>query len=313
MGECNIFGLFNVHTPFPGQSVLVEGDCTGSSDDRGSLAAEGVVEEGLGSLAEGLGAPGGHDEGALDQVLAAQDGLLAGSDAVDGHSLDAVADCGQGGVADGVGVGGDGGDDITCARQLLAVLAQVLGSGDGLEAVPRSAASLAADQDDGGVGAADLAPVGDLAGVEGCDLLEGQVVDRVGVVDDDGDSIQSEDGLGQAAGLLIIRKGAGSKSDVAPALADCRDAAAAAGRVVGDCDIGVLSHVGLGQGSDDGLHGGGTVGGDVLGGLGGAVGEDEADGAQGDKSDHCKFLHFISPEIGSFPFRMAQGYSRTVK
>ena len=50
-----------------------------------------------------------------------------------------------------------GGDHVAGGGQLLAVLAGVLGAGDGLKAVPGAAAGLTADEHDLGVVAADFA------------------------------------------------------------------------------------------------------------------------------------------------------------
>ena len=70
-------------------------------------------------------------------------------------------------------------DHITGGGQLLTILAGILGAGDGLEAIAGAAAGLTADQDDLGVIAAHVLPVGDLAGVQLGDLLQGQVGDGV--------------------------------------------------------------------------------------------------------------------------------------
>ena len=134
----------------------------------------------------------------------------------------------------------DGGDHIAGGGQLLAVLALVLGAGDGLEAVAGAAGGLAADENDLGVIAAHVLPVGDLAGVELGDLLHAQVADGVVGVDDDGDAVVGQHGLLQAGGLLLVLQRAGGQADVAGALLHGGDAGAGAGGVVVDGDAAVL-------------------------------------------------------------------------
>ncbi|CAN3975595.1 TSCPD domain-containing protein, partial [Dysosmobacter welbionis] len=82
--------------------------------------------------------------------------------------------------------------------------ALVLSAGDRLEAVTGTGAGLTADHGDGAGVAAELRPIGDSAGVDGGDLLQGQVGDGVLSVDDHGDAVQGHDGLSQAARLLVI-------------------------------------------------------------------------------------------------------------
>ena len=81
----------------------------------------------------------------VDTLAAVLDGSLRGFHTADCQRLDAVADRGEGGIADGVGVLGHGVDDVACGGELLTVLAGVLGVGDGLEAVTRAGAGLTAD------------------------------------------------------------------------------------------------------------------------------------------------------------------------
>src|SRR5699024_3533489 len=106
-------------------------------------------------------------------------GLLGGSHTAHGDGLDGVIHSGQRGVADGVGVGGHVGDDLTGRGQLVLVLAGVLGAGDGLKAVPGAGTGLAADEHHLAVVAAHLGPVGDLTGGQLGDLLHAQVGHRV--------------------------------------------------------------------------------------------------------------------------------------
>ena len=130
-------------------------------------------------MERGASVLGHEDEGTLDGIAAVEDGLLGAGDTADRQSLDGVLalDCGEGGVADGIGVARDRLDDAAGGGQLLIELAGVLGAGDGLEAVAGAAAGLTADAGDLARFAADLAPVGDLTGEDLGDLLDGEVLD----------------------------------------------------------------------------------------------------------------------------------------
>src|SRR5699024_3091416 len=140
-----------------------------------------------------------------------QDGGLAALDAFDGQGLDGVADGGQGGVADGQLVGGDGRDDGAGGGQLLVVDAGVLDADDALKAVAGAGAGLAADDDDLAILAADVGPVGHFLLEDLGQLLDAQVRDGVLVVDHHGDAVQG-DGGGGDAGLVVVQ-GAGSQAD----------------------------------------------------------------------------------------------------
>ena len=91
------------------------------------------------------------------------------------------------------------------------------------------------------------------------DLLDGQVAHRVLRVDHNGDAVQRHHRGGEA-GLGILQVAAG-QADVAAAFADCGDAGAGAGGIIGHVDLLVLAHKRLGQRTDDLFHGGGAVGG----------------------------------------------------
>ena len=225
----------------------------------------GVVEEGLRGGGERSIGLRHEDEGTLDGVAAVEDGLLGAGDAADRHSLDGVLalDCGEGGVADGIGVARDRLDDAASGGQFLIELAGVLGAGDGLEAVARAAAGLTADAGDFARFAADLAPVGDLTGEDLGDLLDGEVLDFAARIDDDGDAVKGDNGLGQAAGLLLVLEGAGGKTDVRAAVAGGLNAGAGAGGIVGDAHAAVVGHELLAQRADDLFHRGRAVGRDA--------------------------------------------------
>ena len=90
-------------------------------------------------------------------------------------------------------------------------------------------------------------------------------------MNDDGDAVIGQHSLLQAGGLLLILQRTGGQADVAGTLLHGGDAGAGAGGVVVDGDAAVLRHEGLAQGADDLLHGGGAVGGDGAGQLGGGL------------------------------------------
>ena len=113
------------------------------------------------------------------------------------------------------GVLGHGVDDVARGGELLTVLAGVLGVGDGLKAVTRAGAGLTADEHDLGVVAADVLPVGDLAGVDLGDGVNVDIGDRVLGVHDNGDAVERDDGLNKAGGLFVILERTARKADVA--------------------------------------------------------------------------------------------------
>ncbi len=137
----------------------------------------------------------------------------------------------------------------------------------------------AVDDDDLRVSAADLAPVGDGAGEDALELLDGQVVDGDLLVDDRAHAHDAhlvvldlgdivfvlELGLGEHVGV----------ADLDSALRDLRDALAGTAALNGDLDAGVLSHELLGGCLAKRLEGGGAdgrhVAGEALSGSGGAA------------------------------------------
>ena len=236
----------------------VHRNCAGRGDVLGSFRAQGEVEELLGVVGERFAGLGHEDERTLDDIAAVLDGLLGGSYAADRQSLDGILEGCEGSIADGIRVLGDGRDDVTGGGQLLTVLAGILGTGDGFEAVARAGTGFAADEDDLGVIAADLGPVGDLAGVDVGDLLDSQIGDGVFGVHDHGDAVKGNDGPGQG-GLLIVLQRAAGQADVAAAFGDGLDAGAGAGRVVGEGHALVRFHEGFAERADDLFHRGRTV------------------------------------------------------
>ena len=163
----------------PPWCLLCDRHRAGGLDEVVRGGGGGVVKEGLRGGGERSVGLRHEDEGTLDGVAALEDGLLGAGDAADRHSLGGVLalDCGEGGIADGIGVARDRLDDAAGGGQLLIELAGVLGAGDGLEAVARAAAGLTADAGDLARFAADLAPVGDLTGEDLGDLLDGEILD----------------------------------------------------------------------------------------------------------------------------------------
>ena len=238
-------------------------DSACGADEVGSVGAGSKVEERLSLSGEGDGVVGDEHEGTLHLIAAVLDGLLAALHAADGHSLDGVADGRQGSVANGQRIGLHSADDSAGSRQLLRVLAGILDVHDALEAIAGAGASLAAHQNDLAVVAADLGPVGDLAGEHLLELVNGQVLDLAVLVDDDGDAVQSYDGAGDAG--LVSLQGAGRKADVQSLIGSAGDACAGTGGVIADGDIRLDLSESLGQGGDDVLHRGGTAGGDIAG------------------------------------------------
>ena len=59
------------------------------------------------------------------------------------------------------------------------------------------------DELDGHIGSADLRPVRDLAGVDGAQVLDGDVVYGVRLVDDDGDAVVGDGDRGEPELLLL--------------------------------------------------------------------------------------------------------------
>src|SRR5699024_348803 len=216
------------------------------------------VHKGLGGLGE-LGAVAEDEvEVTLDGVGPIQDSGLGGRHLTHGEGLHGVVHGGQGGIADGVGVGGHAGDDLTGGGQLVLVLAGILGAGDGLKAVPGAGTGLTADGHDLTVTAPQLGPVGDLAGEDLGDLLDGQVGHGIVGVDDDGDAVLGHGDL-LHAGLVVLEVTAG-QADVGGAVLGGGDAGAGAGAGVLDLYVGLDLLEGLDQSPHDALHGGGAVG-----------------------------------------------------
>ena len=230
----------------------------GAGDQVGGIGGGGEVHERLGSLGERGAVTDDEVEVALDGVAAVQNGLLRGFHAAHGDGLHGLVHGGQGGVADGVGVGGHGGDHLAGGGQLILVLAGVLGAGDGLEAVAGAGAGLTAHEDHLAVRAAHVGPVGDLAGGELGDLLHAEVGHGVVGVDDDGDAVLGH-GDGLDAGFVILQV-TGGQADVAGAVLGAGDAGAGTGAGVVHRDAGLHLLKALGQVAHHALHGGGAVG-----------------------------------------------------
>ena len=175
---------------------LLERDSASVGDQVSDFSARRVIEERLRRLAQLLALLGDEDERTLNLVGAVLDGLLRGRDAIHRDSLDGVVHRRQRSVTECIRVCRDARNDCAGARQLLLILAGIFNANDALEAVARARTCLTADQDDRGVVAADLAPVGDGAVCQALDLLERQVSDRVLVVYDDGNAVEREGGGG---------------------------------------------------------------------------------------------------------------------
>ena len=177
-------------------------------------------------------------------------------------------------VGDGVVGAGDLSLDVTGLVELgIALKVDSLVAKDGgLEGGAGAGAGLTVEDDDGGVVAADLLPVGDLAGEDALELLEGQVVD-LDVLGDDGthahdgdlvvdevlDLVGLELSLGEDVG---VTDGDGTGGDSGQALARTVTRA-------GDGDVGIGVHELLGSSLDESLERRGAVVGHLAGdGLG---------------------------------------------
>ena len=113
------------------------------------------------------------------------------------------------------------GDHVAGGGQLLTVLALVGGLRDGLKAVSCAGACFTTDQNDFCIVAADLAPVGDFAGVDGSNLVDRQIGDGVFGVYDDGDAVECNRGADKTGSLFLVLQRAAGKTDVTAPLRDC--------------------------------------------------------------------------------------------
>ena len=125
----------------------VHRNSTGGGNVLGGFRAQSEVKELLCVGGEGFAGLGHEDERTLDDIAAVLDGLFRGSHAADRQSLDGILEGCEGSIADGIRVLGDGRDDVAGGGQLLTVLAGILGTGDGFEAVARAGTGFAATSD----------------------------------------------------------------------------------------------------------------------------------------------------------------------
>ena len=197
--------------------LLCHGDGAGLTDEVVRRGAGGVIKERLCRRGERLALAGHQNEGTLHGVGTVQNGFLGAVNAVHLQRLDAVLsfDRGERGIADGVGVRRHSGDHSAGGGQLLCEDARLARAGDGLKAVARAAAGLAADAGDHKVFAAELVPVLDLALEDGGDLFNGQIVHGAVLVDDDRDAVERDDRAGET-GLARLER-TGGKADIAAA------------------------------------------------------------------------------------------------
>ena len=250
---------------------MLQGNVTHGQDVLLALVGGQQVVHQL--LHAALGIAVGEDvEFAGDGPFAVQSGLGAGGHLAHGQALDALVKIAQADVADGIlvlghglhhgAVGGlhqgGGGDAFLLHDQFLPGFK---GTGRGI----------AGDDHDGGILAAQFLPVAHLAGVDGGQLFQGQVLHGVLGVDHGHDGVH---GHGDAHGLhaLLFSGGAFLVLDVAGAhghvaLLFAQGLDAVAGTAAGDhqLDVGVGSHEGFGGLLHDGQHGGGAVDDDILG------------------------------------------------
>ena len=115
---------------YPSVYLSIYRNRTRCGDDLCGLGGGSVVEELLCSFGKLNAILGQQYEGTLDNIAAVLYSLLSRSDAAYGQRLYVVLEGGKGGVADSVGVLGNGSDDVTGRGQLLTVLALFRRAGD---------------------------------------------------------------------------------------------------------------------------------------------------------------------------------------
>ena len=142
----------------------------------------------------------------------------------------------------------------------------------GLEGGAGAGAGLAVENDDGGVVAADLLPVGDLAREDALELLEGQVIDRHVLGDDGAHAHDSDLVVDEVLDLVGLELGLGEDVGVTDGDGAGGNSGQALARTVaraGDGDVRVGVHELLCSGLDESLERRGTVVGHLAGdGLG---------------------------------------------
>lgn len=153
-------------------SCLFDRDSARTADYIARRLGSGIVEELLCAFRKSGSALCDENKGTLHGVTAVLDRFFAGRDSVNAERLYGILDGGEGGVADGVGIGGDRGNDVARGCQLLTVFARVLCACDGFKAVSCAASGFAPDEYDLSVASADFAPVLYLTGVDLCNGFE---------------------------------------------------------------------------------------------------------------------------------------------
>ena len=137
-------------------------------------------------------------------IAAVLDCSFAGHHTVDADGIHGVLDRGQGDIADGIGILCYCGKHCAVGGQLLAILAGILGIGDGLEAVAGAGILFTADQDDLTVAAAYILPVGDLTFVNAGDLLQCQICNGVAGIYDYCDAVDGNHSFLQTLSLFGV-------------------------------------------------------------------------------------------------------------
>ena len=268
------------------------------------------------------GAQSRHDEGTGQLVGTCHDVLLGGLHAVQAQGLHGVVNHIQGHIADGAGGGSNLGQDAAGGIQLLGIGTLVSHIQQLFEGAAGAGTGLTAQDHDGLVSAAQINPVGDLAGVDVGQLLGSQVGNGVGGVGDHGDTVNGHNVLHSAAFLLAVLQGTGSIADVGLAANQGFQTGAGAGVFRGNGDVGIaffkaLDHGlaqllhGSGAGQSDGAGELGSLGsglGGLSGGSGGSCGSGGGFGALCTAGSHgqgqyaCQgdcnpFFHFCPPKI----------------
>ena len=236
-------------------------NCAGRRNDFSSIRRSDIVKKLLSRFGKHCSVLGYKNKGALNKIAAVLDRFLGGNNAVHGKSLYAVFKSGEGGVAYGVGILRNSGDNIAGGGKLLAVLAGILCIRNGFKAVAGAASCFAPDKYDFAVISANIFPVSDFTFVDGSNLFHRKVGDGVFGVYDYCDAVKGKNGFFKTLRLLVVFKSAAGKADVAATLGNCGDSGAGTGGVVGEVYALVVLHKGFAKGADNLFHRGGAVGG----------------------------------------------------
>ena len=230
-------------------------------------------------------ASGVHEQRAGNGVFAGADGGGGGINSVDGERLDGFVDEAEAGVADGGRGGLHALADGAVTSNVFRFVGNLLFAHDEFfEGFVGSAVGVAGDDDDGHVRPANFFPVGDFAGIDFADLIDGEVGYRIFRVNENRQTVERHDvsnrldaffGGGQE---FVVFHGAGHGGHIANIVYEAFGAVATAGFADGDVHVWIRRHEVFGEGFGDRADGGGTVDDDFIFGDGGRRdGGDESD------------------------------------